>query len=92
MSESRVWENHMHGLTGGSWKRSRRLPRQLPTLLTDKLASYGAVQREVLRSVEHRKSKYLNNRAETSHQPIRQREWAMKRFTSPSTTAAGCDI
>jgi spore germination protein len=33
MSESRVWENHMHGLTGGSWKRNRRLPRQLPTLL-----------------------------------------------------------
>jgi hypothetical protein len=32
MSESRVWENHMHGLTGGSWKRSLRLPRQLPTL------------------------------------------------------------
>jgi hypothetical protein len=23
----------MHGLTGGSWKRSLRLPRQLPTLL-----------------------------------------------------------
>jgi hypothetical protein len=25
----------MHGLTGGSWKRNRRLPRQLPTLLVD---------------------------------------------------------
>lgn len=25
----------MHGLTGGSWKRSRRLPRQLPTLLCE---------------------------------------------------------
>ena len=52
-------------------------------LVTDKLASYGAAQREVLRSVEHRKSKYLNNRAENSHQPTRQRERAMKRFTSP---------
>jgi putative transposase len=33
-------------------------------------------------SVTHRHSKYLNNRAENSHQPTRQRERAMKRFTS----------
>jgi putative transposase len=32
--------------------------------------------------VEHRRSKYLNNRAENSHQPTRTRERAMKRFTS----------
>ena len=37
-------------------------------VVTDKLASYGAAHREVLRSVEHRQSKYLNNRAENSHQ------------------------
>jgi putative transposase len=36
-----------------------------------------------MRSVEHRRSKYLNNRAENSHQPARQRERAMKKFTSP---------
>jgi len=52
-------------------------------LITDKLASYGAAHRTVLRSVEHRQSKYLNNRAENSHQPTRARERAMKRFTSP---------
>ena len=34
-------------------------------------------------SVEHRQSKYLNNRAENSHQPTRQRERAMKKFSSP---------
>jgi putative transposase len=51
-------------------------------LITDKLASYGAARRRVLRSVEHRQSKYLNNRAENSHQPTRARERAMKRFTS----------
>ncbi len=33
--------------------------------------------------VEHRRSKYLNNRAENSHQPTRQRERAMKKFRSP---------
>jgi putative transposase len=32
--------------------------------------------------VEHRQSKYLNNRAENSHQPTRQRERVMKKFTS----------
>ncbi|MCA1671015.1 MAG: DDE-type integrase/transposase/recombinase, partial [Actinobacteria bacterium] len=37
----------------------------------------------LLPSVEHRRSKYLNNRAENSHQPTRQRERAMKHFTSP---------
>jgi putative transposase len=37
----------------------------------------------MLASVEHRRSKYVNNRAENSHQPTRQRERAMKRFTSP---------
>jgi putative transposase len=51
-------------------------------LVTDKLGSYGATRRRVLRSVEHRQSKYLNNRAETSHQPTRARERAMKKFTS----------
>jgi DDE superfamily endonuclease len=52
-------------------------------LVTDKLASYPVAHRRLMRSVEHRQSKYLNNRAENSHQPTRQRERAMKRFTSP---------
>ena len=51
-------------------------------LVTDKLASYGVAHREMMPSVTHRKSKYLNNRAENSHQPTRQRERAMKRFKS----------
>ncbi len=34
-------------------------------------------------SVEHRKHKGLDNRAENSHQPIRRRERQMKRFKSP---------
>jgi putative transposase len=52
-------------------------------LITDKLSSYGVAHRRLTPSVEHRQSKYLNNRAENSHQPTRQRERAMKRFTSP---------
>jgi len=52
-------------------------------LITDKLGSYGVAHRRLIPSVEHRRSKYLNNRSENSHQPTRQRERAMKRFTSP---------
>ena len=55
-------------------KGLRYVPR---VLVTDKLASYGAAHRVVMPSVEHRQSKYLNNRAENSHQPTRQRERAM---------------
>jgi putative transposase len=59
------------------------LPR---VLITDKLGSYGVAHRRLTPGVEHRRSKYLNNRAENSHQPTRQRERAMKRFTSPGHT------
>ena len=52
-------------------------------LITDKLKSYGAAQRESLPSVEHRQHHYLNNCAENSHQPTRQRERRMRGFKSP---------
>jgi putative transposase len=52
-------------------------------MVTDKLKSYEAAKREVLPSVEHRQHRYLNNRAENSHQPTRQREQHMQRFKSP---------
>ncbi|WP_331750538.1 MULTISPECIES: IS6 family transposase [unclassified Streptomyces] len=51
-------------------------------VVTDKLRPYGAAHREVMPSVEHRSHKGLNNRAENSHQPTRQRERAMKGFRS----------
>jgi len=51
-------------------------------IVTDQLKSYAAAQREILPSVEHRQSRYLNNRAEVSHQPTRRRERPMKRFKS----------
>ncbi len=60
-------------------KGLRYVPR---VLVTDKLGSYGVAQRELMASVEHRRSRYLNNRAENSHQPTWQRERAMKRFNS----------
>ena len=60
-------------------KKTRAVPR---VVVTDQLRSYGAAHREVMPSVEHRQSKYLNNRAENSHQPTRQREHALKGFRS----------
>ncbi|MFE7245495.1 IS6 family transposase [Streptomyces sp. NPDC057580] len=60
-------------------KGTRTVPR---VVVTDKLRSYAAAHREVMPSVEHRSHKGLNNRAENSHQPTRQRERAMKGFRS----------
>ncbi|WSZ64285.1 IS6 family transposase [Streptomyces canus] len=60
-------------------EKTSAVPR---VVVTDKLRSYGAAHREVMPSVEHRSHKGLNNRAENSHQPSRQRERAMKRFGS----------
>ena len=52
-------------------------------VVTDKLASDGAALRAVRPSVEHRRHKGLNNRAEHAHQPTRERERRMRRFKSP---------
>jgi putative transposase len=60
-------------------KGLRYAPR---VLITDKLGSYGAAKREIMPGVEHRQSRYLNNRAEVSHQPTRRRERQMQRFKS----------
>ena len=51
-------------------------------LITDKFASYGVAKQEILPGVEHRRHGRLNNRAENSHQPTRQRERTMRRFKS----------
>lgn len=64
-------------------KKQCRVPR---VLVTDKCRSYGPAHRELMGSVEHRSHKGLNNRAENSHQPTRQRERAMKGFRSAGRT------
>ena len=60
-------------------KNQRQVP---PRLITDKLRSYSAACRTVMPSVLHCTDQYANNRAEVSHQPTRQRERQMRRFTS----------
>src|ERR1700735_1112434 len=51
-------------------------------IVTDKLRSYGVAKRHLLPGVEHRQSRYLNNRAENSHRPTPRRERQMQRFKS----------
>jgi putative transposase len=60
-------------------KKHGRAPR---VLITDKLKSYAAANRDLGLNVEHRQHKGLNNRAENSHQPTRVREKVMRRFKS----------
>ena len=60
-------------------KGLRYVPR---VVVTDKLGSYGVAKRQIIPHVEHRQSRYLNNRAENSHQPTRQRERRMKPMPS----------
>ncbi len=52
-------------------------------LIMDKRASDGVAHRDMLPGAAHRRPTYVNNRAKNSHQPTRQKERVMKRFTSP---------
>ncbi len=61
-------------------KGLRYVPR---VIITDQLKSDEAARKERIPGVEHRQHKGLNNRAELSHQPTRQRERQMRRFKSP---------
>ena len=64
-------------------KGLRYVPR---VIVTDKRKSYPAAKRKILPSVEHRQSRYLNNRAEVSHQPTRRRERQLRSASSQRIT------
>jgi transposase-like protein len=54
-------------------------------LITDRLRAYAAAARELGLSAEHIQGKRKNNRAESSHVPIRLRERKMQGFRSPGS-------
>src|SRR5215211_7963403 len=60
-------------------KRQMRSPR---VMITDKLASYSAAKGEVMPSVEHRRHKGLNNRAENLYGAFLYGAFSVKRFFS----------
>jgi putative transposase len=49
-------------------------------IVTDKLRSYGAALKVIGNASRQETGRWLNNRAENSHQPFRRRERAMLRF------------
>ena len=55
-------------------------------ITTDKLRSYHIAIRTLGLRAEHIDDKRENNRAENSHQPVRQRERKQQRFKSPGST------
>jgi transposase-like protein len=54
-------------------------------IVTDKLKSYGAVFRDLRLTHLHESGHRRNNRAESSHVPIRRRERKMQRFKSQAS-------
>jgi putative transposase len=66
-------------------KRAMKRYGRPQAIVTDRLRSYGAAMRDI--GVERRQlcGRWLNNRAENSHQPFRRREGAMSRFRDIKT-------
>ncbi|MDX1422570.1 MAG: IS6 family transposase [Kiloniellales bacterium] len=66
-------------------KRAMKRYGRPQAIVTDRLRSYGAAMKEI--GIEDRQvcGRWLNNRAENSHQPFRRREGAMARFRDIKT-------
>jgi putative transposase len=66
-------------------KRAMKRYGRPEAIVTDRLRSYGAAMKVI--RVEQRQvcGRWLNNRAENSHQPFRRREGAMARFRDIKT-------
>jgi putative transposase len=54
-------------------------------IVTDGLRSYGAAMKEIGNEDLREVGRWLNNRVENSHQPLRRRERAMLRFRRMKT-------
>jgi hypothetical protein len=63
-------------------RQCRRDPGEPRAIVTDELRSCGVAQPQLRPDVEHRQSRYLDNRAGSSHRPTRRRARQMQRFKS----------
>lgn len=61
-------------------KKSLKRHGHTVEIVTDRMRSYGAALRDLGIADRQATGRWLNNRAENSHQPFRRREWAMLRF------------
>jgi putative transposase len=66
-------------------KRAMKRFSRPRAIVTDRLRSYGAAMRDIGVERRHECGRWLNNRAENSHQPFRRREGAMARFRDIKT-------
>jgi len=66
-------------------KRIMRSYGQARNIVTDGLRAYSAAMKEIGNVDRQEVGRWLNNRAENSHQPFRRRERAMQRFRSAKT-------
>ena len=55
------------------------------TIVTDRLRSYRAAMNVIGNAASQSRGRWLNNRAENSHQPFRRREGAMSKFRDVKT-------
>jgi putative transposase len=69
----------------GFLRRAMKRYGRPEVIVTDRLHSYRAAMGEIGNEVRQETGRWLNNRAENSHQPFRRRERAMAKFRSPAT-------
>jgi putative transposase len=62
------------------------------SIVTDRLRSYGAAMKVIGNADRQECGRWMNNRAENSHQPFRRRERAMLRFRSMKTLQKFCSV
>jgi putative transposase len=63
-------------------KRAMKRYGRPKVIVTDRLRSYRAAMKEIGNEARQATGRWLNNRAENSHQPFRRRERAMAKFRS----------
>jgi putative transposase len=66
-------------------KRAMKRYGRPGTIVTDRLRSYGAAMKMIGIEERQESGRWLNNRAENSHQPFRRREGAMAKFRDIKT-------
>ncbi len=66
-------------------KRTMRRYGRPRSIITDRLRSYRAAMKVIGNAADQECGRWLNNRAENSHQPFRRRERAMQRFRTIGT-------
>ena len=66
-------------------KRAMKCYGRPGSIVTDRLRSYGAAMKVIGNVANQECGRWLNNRAENSHQPFRRRERAMAKFRGVKT-------